>query len=263
MCYSRDLFFFLGRIICRREKQYWTPCRNFSARTPNKFWLNFKSDKNRNVFPQHQFFLELFLRTCRIQFWQPCMMLSPNSVNLTLQFPKKSKFVFHSRDLFFLGMIISLREMQFWPPCRIFSAKTPNIFWLQFKSDKTVNFFPNIKFFSKCSFVHVECSFDNRAWSFHTKLRKFDARILKKKWKFMCYSRDFFFFLGRIICGRGMQFWPPCRTFAKTPNIFWLKFKSDKTVNFFLQHQFFLDLFLRTCRMQFWQPCLKLPHQTP
>ena len=166
------MFFFLGRIICRREKQFWTPCRNFSARTSNIFWLNFKSDKKTvKVFPQHQFFLELFLRTCRIQFWQTCMELSPNSVNWTLEIPKNSKFLFYSRDLFFLGMIISWREMQFWPPCRNFSAKTPNIFWLKFKSDKTVNFFP--------------------------------------------------------------------------------------------QHQIFLELFLRTCRRQFWQPCMKLPHQTP
>ena len=125
-----------------------------------------------NFTPKHQIFLELFVCTRRMQFWQPCMKLSPNSKNLTIEFPKKSK-----------SSVLFER------------------------------------------FVH--------SWNDH--LLTWNA-----------------------------VFWPRCRNFsAKTTNIFWLKFKSDKTVNFFPQHQVFLELFFRTCRMQFWQPCMKLPHQTP
>ena len=91
MCYSRDLFFFLGRTICRREMQFWPPCRNFSPKTPNIIWLKFKTDQTVNFFSQQQISLELFLRTCRMQFLQPCMKFSPISVNLTLEFSKECK----------------------------------------------------------------------------------------------------------------------------------------------------------------------------
>ena len=254
------MFFFLGRIICRCEMQVWPPCRNFSAKTPNIIWLKFKSDKTENFIPKHQIFLELSICTCRMQFWQPCMKLSPNSVYLALEFPKKSK-----NAALFERFVLSwndhpLEWNEVFNTVPKFFCKTPNLFWLKFKSDKNSKlFFPTPIFFSIFSFVHVECSFDNRAWSFHTKLRNFDAQILKTVWKIMCFSRELFFFLGRIICRCEMQVWPPCRNFsAKTPNIIWLKFKSDKTVNFIPKHQIFLELSICTCRMQFWQPCMKL-----
>ena len=75
----------------------------------------------------------------------------------------------------------------------------------------------------------------------------------------MCFSRDLFFFLGKINCRRGMQFWPPYRTFSQElRTIFDWNSKVTKTVNFIPKHQKFLELLLRTCRMQFWQPCMKL-----
>ena len=174
--------------------------------------------KTVNFLYQYQFFLDFFLRTCRMQFWQPCLKLLPNSVKLTLEFSKNFK------------KLCVIQEI-----CSSFWAGPS---------------------------VDVECSFDNRAWSFHQNPWIWRSNS-QKSLKFLFYSRDLFF-LGMIISWREMQFWPPCRNFsAKLRTYFDWYSKVIKTVNFFSQHQFFLEFLLRTCRMQFWQPCMKLPHQTP
>ena len=126
-----------------------------------------------NFFPQYELFLEFFLRTCRMQFWQPCMKFPPNSVNLTLEFSKKYK---------------------------------------------------------KRSFTREIC-FSFSEWS------SVESTI---------------------------HFWLRCPTFSqKVRTYFDWNSKVIKTNNFFPQRQFFLELFLRKCRMQIWQLCMKLPHQTP
>ena len=105
-----------------------TTVPKFFCKNSNIFWLKFKSDKTINFFPQHQIFLELFLRTCRMQFCRPCMKL-PHQTPWKWRYNSQKKFMCYSRDLFFfLGRIICRREKQVWPPCRNFPAKTPKNF---------------------------------------------------------------------------------------------------------------------------------------
>ena len=153
--------------------------------------------KTVNFFYQHQFFLEFFLRTCRMQFWQPCLKLLPNSVKLTLEFSKNFK------------KLSVIQEI-----CSSFSAGPS---------------------------VDVECSFDNRAWSFHQTPWIWRSNSQKSS-KFLFYSRDSFF-RGMIISWREMQFWPPCRNFSATPNLFWLIFKSDKNSKLFFPTPIFSQIF--------------------
>ena len=125
--------------------------------------------KTVKFFPQYQLFLEFFLRTCRMQFWQPCMKFPPNSVNLTLEFSKKYKKISFTREICFSFSEWSSVEstIHFDYGAVLFCKNSEHILIEIRKWWKQTTFFPNINFFSNCSFVHVECSFDNRAWSFH------------------------------------------------------------------------------------------------
>ena len=115
-------------------------------------------------------------------------------------------------------------------------------------------------FSSKCSAGHVECSFDNPAEKFLTKLKYF--RWMSENDMKIVSSRNLFF-LKVVIWTLRMQFWKPRRkSFDNKP-------ETTRSVSqmilekYFFSKNLILKLFLWTRFMQLWPPFRKLSHKNP
>ena len=118
------------------------------------------------------------------------------------------------------------------------------------------------KYFSpKCFSGHVECSFNNPVKDFSAKSEKFSPTV-EKIYKVKIF---FHFFLlkrsyGQVQC----TYEKPAKNFSSKFEYFSLDARKNSWIYCFFQNIFFCGkTFLRTCRMQFWQLCLKLLAQSP
>ena len=121
-------------------------------------------------------------------------------------------------------------------------------------------YFFRTSFSSKCSAGHVECSFDNPAEKFLTKLKYF--RWMSENDMKNVSSRNLFF-LKVVIWTLRMQFWKPLqKSFDNKP-------ETTRSVSqmifekYFFSKNLILKLFLWTRFMQLWPPFRKLSHKNP
>jgi len=150
-----------------------------SNNTPKKF-----QDKRLKSFAQcpkllkkyKHFFRNIFLWTRKMLFWQPCLKIFRQIVEVFLiDIRKKLKKNNFSKKMFLLICSLWTRSMHLWQPCQKVLQKDWKLF-IQCPKQTRKKTFSNFLSPSKCSNGHVKCSFDNSPEIYRQKTEIFCSR---------------------------------------------------------------------------------------
>ena len=132
----------------------------------------------------------MFLRTCRMQFWQPCRSFLDKTLKTFCWNSENDGKLIRFPGNLLVKLFIWTCTIKFWQACRKIFGKntknTPKIHkrWIYILSNNFV-FFLNRKWF----FSNGECNFDNASKKFFLRIYRFAAQIPKTTKKIMNFSK--------------------------------------------------------------------------
>ena len=184
------IVFFIKNVSVAKEKAFLRTLAKKFSKNPHIRSSDFKNhEKIYESFERKITFLQMFLRTCKMQLWPPCR----NYLDKTLQTfcwnsENDEKLIRFPGNLL-VNLFIWTCTMKFRQACREILGKntknTPKIHkrWIYILSNK-IDFFHQKGFFS-----NGECNFDNASKNFSLRIYRFAAQIPKTTKKIMNPSK--------------------------------------------------------------------------
>ena len=165
---KRSVFFWktiIETFQWRRKLQFWQACWKLSPKVLKISAQHLKTKKTWVSFQKKLF--KTYIWSHRMQSWRPCGTFSAKPLKLfNFEVTKLNKRTTFTEKKILVKLFTRTREMQCDQPCwNDFAKFLEKIGWISktISQDMNTFFFRKSFFFSKCSFGHPDCIFDEQA----------------------------------------------------------------------------------------------------